>query len=64
MAEEFFKENKIKYKAIDVGKDREATMEMVKKSGQMGVPVIEIDDKTIIVGYDVPALKKHLDISG
>ena len=61
--EEFFKENKIKYKAIDVGKDREAAMTVVKKSGQMGVPVIEIDDKVIVVGYDVKALKKYLNIA-
>ena len=63
MAEEFFKEHKIKYKSVDVGKDRQAAMEMVEKSGQMGVPVIEIDHKVIIVGYDVSALKKHLKIS-
>ena len=63
-AEEFFKEHKIKYKTIDVGKDRQAAMEMVEKSGQMGVPVIEIDNKIIIVGYDVSALKKHLKIAG
>ena len=61
--EEFFKEHKIKYKSIDVGKDRQAAMKMVEKSGQMGVPVIEIDHKVIIVGYDVSALKKHLKIS-
>lgn len=62
--EEFFKEHKIKFKSIDVGVDRKAAMEMVEKSGQMGVPVIEIDGKTIIVGYDVVALKKYLKIAG
>ena len=59
--EEYFKEHSIKFKSIDVGVDREAAMKMVEKSGQMGVPVIEIDDKVIIVGYDVAAFKKHLE---
>lgn len=61
--EEFFKKHNIKFKSIDVGKDRQAAMQMVEKSGQMGVPVIEIDNKVIIVGYDEPALKKYLKIA-
>ncbi len=62
--EEFFKKYHIKYREIDVGTDRKAAMEMVEKSGQMGVPVIVIDDKVVIVGYDVAALKKYLHIAG
>mgnify|MGYP001607242518 FL=1 len=58
---EFFDKNKIKYKSIDVGENPEAGEEMVKKSGQRGVPVIDIDGK-IIIGYDEPALKKALNI--
>ena len=58
---EFFKQNNIKYTDIDVSSDSKAAEEMVQKSGQRGVPVIDIDGK-IIVGYDVPALKKTLKI--
>jgi glutaredoxin-like YruB-family protein len=58
---EFLKENKIEYDDIDVSKDREAAQEMIEKSGQMGVPVIDING-TIIVGYDRDALKKALKI--
>ena len=58
---EFLAENKIPFEEVDVGADRKAAEEMVKKSGQMGVPVIEIDG-TVIVGYDKPALKKALKI--
>ena len=58
---EFFKQNNIKYTDIDVYSDAKAAEEMVQKSGQRGVPVIDIDGK-IIVGYDVPALKKALKI--
>lgn len=48
---EYFKEKKIKFEDIDVGRDRQKAQEMIKKSGQMGVPVIDIDG-TIIVGFD------------
>lgn len=61
MAEEFFKQNKVKYKTIDVGKDQKAAQKMVKKSGQIGVPVIDITGK-IIVGFDKSALKKALGL--
>lgn len=61
MAEEFFKKNKVSYKSIDVGKNQKAAQEMVKKSGQMGVPVIDIAGK-IIVGFDKSALKKALGL--
>ncbi len=60
--EEFFKAHKIKYKSIDVGSDYKAAREMVEKSGQMGVPVIDIDGQ-IIVGYDEPRLRKVLKIA-
>lgn len=61
MTEEFLKQNNIKYKSIDVGRDNKAAQEMLAKSGQMGVPVIDIDGK-IIVGFDKHALKKALNI--
>ncbi len=58
---EFFKLHRIKYKDIDVGSSAKAAQEMIKKSGQMGVPVIEINGN-IVVGYDEPKLKKLLRI--
>lgn len=48
---EFLKEHNIEFEDIDVSKNKEALEEMVEKSNQMGVPVIEIDGK-IIVGFD------------
>jgi len=59
MAKEFFKENKIKYEEIDVSENEDAAHEMIEKSGQMGVPVIEIDGE-IIVGFNKEAIKKAL----
>lgn len=47
-AKEYFKQNNIVYKEIDVDKDDAAAAAMVKKTGQYGVPVIEIDGQTII----------------
>jgi glutaredoxin-like YruB-family protein len=60
-AVEFFKENDIKFKQIFVDEDNNAAREMIKKSGQRGVPVIDIDGK-IIIGYNVESFKKLLEI--
>ena len=50
---------KIAYENIFVDEDEAKAEEMIKKSGQMGVPVIEIGDQ-IVVGYDVSTFKKLL----
>ncbi len=60
-AKEFLKENKIEFEDIDVSKDRKKAQEMIEKSGQMAVPVLDING-TIIVGYDKAAIKKALKI--
>ena len=60
-AKEYFKANNVQYKNIDVGVDEKARNEMMEKSGQFGVPVIDINGK-IIVGYDVAAFKKELHL--
>lgn len=61
MAMNFFKKHKVEYKEIDVASDLAGRKGMVEKSGQMGVPVIDIDG-TIMVGFDQAALKKLLKI--
>jgi glutaredoxin 3 len=61
MAKDFFIENKVKFEENNVEDDPEAAQEMVEKSGQTGVPVIEIGNK-IITGFDREALKKALKI--
>ena len=60
-AKEFLKENKIAFEDIDVSKDQAKAQEMIEKSGQMGVPVLDING-TIIVGYDREAIKKALKL--
>lgn len=61
MAKEFFKENNISYTEIDVASDADKRAEMIDKSGQMGVPVIEIGDN-IVIGFDQEAVSGLLGI--
>ncbi len=57
----FLKENNIEFEDVNVQENHEAVHEIVEKSGQMGVPVTDIDG-TIIIGYDMPKLKAALII--
>lgn len=57
----YLKDHNIKFKEVDVASDKEAVEELVEKSGQMAVPVIEIDGE-IIVGFDQGAIDKALKI--
>ena len=59
---EFLKKNNIQFENMDVGMDRKASQEMMDKSGQMGVPVLDIDGQ-IIVGFDKEAISKALGLS-
>lgn len=59
MAKEYFKENNVKYEEYDVSSNEVAQKEIIAKSHQMGVPVIEIDGK-IIVGFNRDELDKAL----
>ena len=61
MTKEFLKKNNIQFENIDVGINRQASQEMMDKSGQMGVPVLDIDGE-IIVGFDKDAISKALNI--
>ena len=58
---EFLKENKIKFKDINISEDEKARNEIIEKSGQMGVPIIEIGNK-IIVGFDESKIRKALKL--
>ncbi len=60
-AKEFFAKNNIKYEEVNVAVDMKAREEMVHKSHQLGVPVIEIGHE-IIVGFDRVALEEVLGL--
>lgn len=61
-AKEFFKKNNVQYEEKDVATDAVSRDKMIKKSGQFGVPVFEVDGK-IIIGFDQQRLKESLGIS-
>ncbi|MCR4279327.1 MAG: NrdH-redoxin [Candidatus Zambryskibacteria bacterium] len=60
MAKDYFKENGVEFTDYNVGTDTEKRAEMMEKSGQMGVPVIVIDDKDLIIGFNKPVIAKIL----
>ncbi|MBT4257767.1 glutaredoxin family protein [archaeon] len=60
MLRDFLKEHKVKFEDLNV-KDEGVAREMITKSGQKSVPVIEIDDE-IIVGFDEEELLVELDL--
>lgn len=60
-AKQFLKDNKIEFTNYDVGADQVKADEMIKKSGQMGVPVLDIEGE-IIVGFDKEKIKEALGL--
>ncbi|PIS05266.1 MAG: NrdH-redoxin [Candidatus Buchananbacteria bacterium CG10_big_fil_rev_8_21_14_0_10_42_9] len=61
MSKDFFKANNIDYTEHDVSSDQAKAQEMIDKSGQMAVPVIDIDGE-IVVGFDEAKLKQLLKL--
>ncbi|MDO8565283.1 MAG: glutaredoxin domain-containing protein [bacterium] len=62
MAKEFFKASNVPFTDYNVGTDTAKRAEMVEMTGQMGVPVIVIDSKDVVIGFDQKALTKLLEI--
>lgn len=58
-AKDFLQEQGVPFEDVDVSRDRIRAIEMVQRSGQMGVPVIEIDGR-MMVGFDPEALSSAL----
>lgn len=58
-AKEYFQQKKISFTEFNVAQDLRRADEMVRKSGQMGVPVIEVNGK-IIVGFNQPEIERAL----
>jgi glutaredoxin 3 len=59
MAKEYFTKNSLQYEEYNVAVDEKAREEMIEKSHQLGVPVIDIDG-TIYIGFDKRSLDKVL----
>jgi glutaredoxin-like YruB-family protein len=59
MAKNWFRERGIPYTEYNVAGDTRRADEMVRKSGQMGVPVVDVNGK-IIVGFNQPEIERAL----
>ncbi|MBU0762028.1 MAG: glutathione S-transferase N-terminal domain-containing protein [Candidatus Altiarchaeota archaeon] len=59
MAKDYLTQKGVKFEDVDVSQDHARAKEMIEKSGQMGVPQIEIGDK-LIVGFDKEEIDKAL----
>lgn len=60
-AKQFLKENNVDFEDFDVSTNQSAAQEIIRKSGQMGVPVLDIEGK-IIVGFDKEKIKQALGL--
>ncbi len=60
-AKKYLEKNGVAFEHYDVASQPERAQEMVRKSGQMGVPVLDIEGE-IIVGFDRPAIEKALGL--
>jgi len=61
IAKDFFKEKGVAYEEFNVSVDLDKRKEMIDKSGQMGVPVIDIDGE-IVVGFDEEKISQILGV--
>ncbi|MFA5112699.1 MAG: glutaredoxin domain-containing protein [Candidatus Margulisiibacteriota bacterium] len=61
MAKQFLAENNVAFDDIDVSLNQNLAHEMIQKSGQMGVPVLDIDGQ-IVVGFDKSKIKQLLNL--
>lgn len=61
MAKEFFKKNDVAYEERNVASDMKAREDMVNKSHQLGVPVIDIDNN-IVIGFDQKTIEGLLGL--
>jgi glutaredoxin 3 len=60
-AKHYFRQQGVRFRDVDVSKDPAAARDMVRRSGQQGVPVIDINGK-IVVGFNKPEIDKLLEL--
>jgi len=58
---QYFRQQKIKFRDVDVSRDKAAARDMTRRSGQMGVPVVDIGGK-IVIGFDRPKIDRLLGL--
>ncbi len=60
-AKRYFKERNVRFTDVDVSRDQSAARDIMRRTGQMGVPVILINNKEI-VGFDRPKINQMLNL--
>ena len=59
-AKEYLKEKGLEFEEIDISKDQDAAQDIIKRSKQMSVPVIEIDGE-LVIGFDKEKIDELLE---
>ncbi len=57
----YLRQHKIKFKDVDISRDPRAARDVVRRTGQMGVPVVDIGGK-IVIGFDRPKIDRLLGL--
>ena len=57
----YLRQHKIKFKDVDISRDERAARDVVRRTGQMGVPVVDIGGK-IVIGFDRPKIDRLLGL--
>ena len=63
IAKDFFDKKGLSYEEVDVSVDEKAAQEMIARTNQMGVPVIEIGEE-VVIGFNKSQIEKILTASG
>ena len=63
MVKDWLKDKGVSFDDVNVGTDQDKAKEMMDKSGQMGVPVIDVEG-TVVIGFDKPKLEEALKDKG
>lgn len=61
-AKQYFRQKQVPFREVDVSKDQTAARDMFRRSGQQGVPQIQIGSSKIIVGFDRPKIDRLLGL--
>lgn len=60
---DYLRQQRVTFREVDVSRDATAARDLVRRTGQTGVPVIEIDGRPI-VGFDKPTIDRLLGLGG
>lgn len=61
-AKQYLRQRQVPYREVDVARDQSAARDLFRRTGQMGVPVVEIDGRPI-VGFDQRAIDRMLGLA-